>query len=116
MNENIPRRVIDTFRLKGYDVVSVRETMKGASDVAVLERAQKEKRILITNDKDFGELAFKTGLPAECGVILFRLSSTTPEEYCTRVTEVIEKSMDFQGNFCVVTEERIRLRSLIKKE
>jgi predicted nuclease of predicted toxin-antitoxin system len=45
----------------------------GSNDEEVLEIAMKEERILITFDKDFGELAFKKGLPAACGIILFRV-------------------------------------------
>ncbi len=78
-NENFPGPVIARLRELGYDVASVKEMMRGASDAAVLAEAQSERRIVVTFDKDFGELAFRFGFPAECGVILFRLNGKTPE-------------------------------------
>jgi predicted nuclease of predicted toxin-antitoxin system len=80
LNEDIPGTVIHTLRDYGHDVVSVKELMAGSSDRLILERAQRENRLLVTQDKHFGELAFKTGLPAECGIILFRLEGANPDE------------------------------------
>lgn len=67
-NENFPGPVIRALRQRGHDVVSVKETMRGASDPQVLARAQAEERLVVAFDKDFGELAFRFGLPARCGV------------------------------------------------
>jgi predicted nuclease of predicted toxin-antitoxin system len=53
--------------------------MPGSGDQVVLSRARAEDRILLTHDKDFGELAFRAGLPATCGVILIRLGKLTPD-------------------------------------
>jgi hypothetical protein len=47
-------------------------------DVNVLAIAEAENQILLTFDRDFGELAFRAGLPAMCGIILFRLRMTMP--------------------------------------
>jgi predicted nuclease of predicted toxin-antitoxin system len=62
--------------------------MRGTTDDAILARAQSELRILISQDKDFGELAFRSGLPADCGVILFRLQGQSPEADQLRMIEV----------------------------
>lgn len=78
-NENFPGPVIRELRRRGHDVVSVKESMRGAADPAVLARAQEEKRLVVTFDKDFGELAYRFGLPSASGVILFRLSGSSPE-------------------------------------
>ena len=48
--------------------------MRSVADDAILARAQTEERIVVTHDKDFGELAFRSQLPASSGVILLRLS------------------------------------------
>ena len=63
--------------------------MRGETDDAILARAQSEHRILISQDKDFGELAYRSGLPADCGVILFRLQSQSPEADQLRMIEVL---------------------------
>jgi len=112
LNENIPGTVIQTLRNHGHDVVSAKETMAGDPDRLILERAQKENRLLITQDKHFGELAYRAGLPVECGIILFRLEGANPEEDNHRMLEAIESRTDWAGNFSVVTERHIRIRPL----
>lgn len=112
LNENIPGTVIHVLRDRGHDVLSAKETMAGNPDKLILERAQKENRLLVTQDKHFGELAFRVGLPSECGVILFRLEGSNPEEDNRRILDTIESRMDWSGNFSVVTEKHIRIRPL----
>jgi predicted nuclease of predicted toxin-antitoxin system len=77
-NENVPGDAVTALRRQGYDVVWIWEDSPGVSDIQVLARAHKEDRILITFDKDFGELAFRYGLPATCGIILFRIVTSSP--------------------------------------
>jgi predicted nuclease of predicted toxin-antitoxin system len=74
--------------------------------------AQSELRLVITQDKDFGELAFRQGLPAECGVILFRLTGGNPQAVTARMLEVIRGRQDWSGQFAVATDDRIRMRPL----
>jgi predicted nuclease of predicted toxin-antitoxin system len=113
-NENIAGTVIRLLRERGHDVLSAKESMRSEPDEAVLARAQAEKRLVITQDKDFGELAFRWGLEADCGVILFRLAGATPEQDNQRVVEAIEGRTDWAGQFAVVTDDRIRVRPLPK--
>ena len=61
-NENFPGPILRELRRRGHDVVSVKESMRGASDREVLERAQQEDRLVLTFDKDFGELAYQPKL------------------------------------------------------
>jgi predicted nuclease of predicted toxin-antitoxin system len=79
LNENISGTVTRMLRDLGHDVVAVKETMRGAMDREILARAQIESRLVITQDKDFGELAFHSALPAQCGVIVFRLAGTSAD-------------------------------------
>jgi predicted nuclease of predicted toxin-antitoxin system len=72
-NENFPGDAIAALRKAGHDVIWVRIDAPGISDPEVLAWAQAEDRILITFDKDFGELAFRAKLPATCGIIWFRI-------------------------------------------
>jgi len=74
-NENFPGEAVEALRKQGHDVAWVRTDAPGNNDTQVLERAQREGRIVITFDKDFGELAFRAGLPAQSGIILFRISA-----------------------------------------
>jgi predicted nuclease of predicted toxin-antitoxin system len=112
VNENIPRSVTQRLRANGHDVLSVKESLPGASDSAILARAQMEMRLVITQDKDFGELAFRSGLPAECGIILFRVAGPSPEADCRRMVDAVESRSDWSGHFAVVDDFRIRLRPI----
>ncbi len=111
-NENVTRTVLSGLRAKGHDVLSVKESLRGEKDDAILARAQSEKRIVLTQDKDFGELAFRVGLSAECGVILLRLAGINPDADNQRALEAIERRTDWEGHFSVITEDRIRVRAL----
>lgn len=114
-DENFPGPAIVLLRGRGRDVVSVKETMRGSSDPEILRRAQVERRLIVTFDKDFGELAYRFGLPAWCGVILFRLTGTSPEADNYRIVEVLESRSDWTGQFASVTDVKMRIRPLPAK-
>jgi uncharacterized protein DUF5615 len=111
-NENVSGTVIRGLRQRGHDVVSVKESMHGESDEVILARAQAEQRLVLTHDKDFGELAFRRSLPAACGIVLFRLSGPDPETDNRRMLDVIDGREDWAGYFSVVTDRQIRVRPL----
>jgi predicted nuclease of predicted toxin-antitoxin system len=108
-NENFPGDAVTALRQQGNDVAWVREDSPGISDIQVLDRAQREGRILITFDKDFGELAFHHGLPASCGIILFRISMPTPEHVTSRAVAALQQREDWAGHFSVIEDSRIRM-------
>jgi predicted nuclease of predicted toxin-antitoxin system len=114
-DENVPGAVVSALRDRGYDVVSVRESLPGATDRAVLELAPKELRILITFDRDFGELAYNSMLPATSGIILIRLSRSTPAADNARVLAALDSRSDWPGHFSVISDDRIRVRPLPDK-
>src|SRR5438094_3401458 len=112
VNENVTRTVIDELRQQGHDVLSVKESMRSGQDGAILARAQAEQRIVVTHDKDFGELAFGAQLPSSCGVILFRLAGSDPDTDNQRILKAIESRSDWAGHFSVVSDDRVRMRPL----
>lgn len=111
-DENFPLDAVEALRREGHEVAWVRTDAPGSSDDVVLARGQREQRILLTFDKDFGALAFHSRLPAECGVILFRIAMRSAAEIAASVVEAIGSRDDWAGNFAVVERERIRLRKL----
>jgi predicted nuclease of predicted toxin-antitoxin system len=111
-DENFPGDAVSTLRERGHDVVWVRTDMPASSDTRILERAQTEARIVMTFDKDFGELAFRFGLPASSGVILFRITAVSSEYVTRMVSTALESRADWTGQFAVVEESRIRLTPL----
>jgi len=114
-NENLPGEVVEALREKGHDIVWVRTEGPGSKDKSILQRAQIEKRIVITFDKDFGELAFHSRLPASCGIVLFRISAPSPASVKQKVVETLESRSDWEGNFAVVEDRQIRIRPLTSK-
>jgi uncharacterized protein with PIN domain len=110
-DENLPGLAVFKLRALGHDVAWIRSDAPGASDTTVLAIAARDGRILLTFDKDFGELARSVSLPAECGVILFRLPMPRLRE-ATRLAEIISARTDWTGRFSVVEPGRVRMRQL----
>ncbi len=111
-NENFPLAAVAALRENGHDVAWIRIDAPGIPDGAVLARAQAESRILLTFDKDFGELAYRSSLPATCGVILFRISKPSAEKIARVAVALLHSRSDWPGHFAVIEERRIRLRPL----
>lgn len=78
----------------------------------MLTRAQAERRVVVTLDKDFGELAFRSRLPSQSGVVLIRLDWTDPEADNRTAIAALLSREDWAGNFAVVERDRIRIRPL----
>jgi predicted nuclease of predicted toxin-antitoxin system len=112
VNENVSGTVIRELRQRGHNVLSVKESMRAERDEVILARAERERRIVVTHDKDFGELAVRWRLPASCGVILFRLANSDSDADNNRILETLESRADWAGHFSVVTDTRIRMRPM----
>lgn len=110
-NENFPRVLVAALRSDGHDVVWVWETSRGSTDAEVLQRAQVERRIVATFDKDFGELAFRARLPATCGVLLLRLVGP-PQSQLRLLRRALEERADWRGVFVTVSNDSIRVRPI----
>jgi predicted nuclease of predicted toxin-antitoxin system len=111
-NENFPGEAVEALRSRGHDVAWVRTDSPGSSDEEVIRRAEAEARVLITFDKDFGELAFRSGLSSPSGVILFRISQDSPSHVARVSVAILESRVDWAGKFTLVQEGRIRMISL----
>jgi hypothetical protein len=105
-DENVPRAVIAELRARGADVSAVGEIMAGATDAAVLAHALAQQRVLLTFDKDFGELAARTG-----GVVLGRLSAP-PARLAVLVADALAADLPWTSSFVVIEPGRIRQRPL----
>lgn len=92
-----------------HDVAWIREDSRGASDDKILLRAQKENRIVITFDKDFGELAFRSKLPAKSGVVLFRITPFSSQYIAQVAVQALANQTNWSGHFSVIEDNRIRM-------
>ncbi len=111
-NENFPEEAVVALRKRGHDVAWIRIEAPGSSDRMVIERARAEARLIITFDKDFGELVFRSKLPAACGIVLFRIAAPSSAYVARAAVAALESRTDWAGNFAVVEERRIRMRPL----
>lgn len=111
-NENFPLDAVEALRKAGHDVVWIRTEAPGSSDEEVLRQATAESRILITFDKDFGELAFRTGLPASCGIVLFRIQCPSSAHVAQVAVKALASRSDWSGHFAVVEDSQIRIRPI----
>lgn len=100
--------VASWLRQEGHDVFSVFDSARGASDADVLQRSVEEDRILITNDKDFGERVYREGAPHR-GVIFLRLADER-----SRVKKAVlrafltQYAQELNRRFVVVSENQVR--------
>ncbi|MBM3757995.1 MAG: hypothetical protein FJW38_28935 [Acidobacteria bacterium] len=111
-DENFPGAALRLLRRSGFDVASIAEAHPGIPDTEVLALASSEGRTLLTFDKDFGELAFRRGLPASCGVILFRIGLLGPAESAELALATLQSGVEWAGHFCVVNNRKIRIKPL----
>jgi hypothetical protein len=111
-DENMPRQVVEALRAVGMDVTWVRTLAPGLDDRGVLTLAAREARVLLTFDKDFGELAYRAALPPGCGVVLLRLPMPPPVAAGTRIADLILSRTDWPDHFAVIEPDRIRIRPL----
>jgi predicted nuclease of predicted toxin-antitoxin system len=108
-NENVPVEAVDAARQAGHDLTWVSELSPGADDDAVLATSLAEGRVLVTLDKDFGEMAFRQGKNAACGVILLRPRLHEPDYVARFAVTVLAQQVQWEGHFCVAQEGKLRV-------
>src|SRR3989344_6496439 len=107
-DENLGVRVPQYLKNLGFDIIWVKEIAPGKADIQILEIANKEKRVLITQDKDFGELVFKEKL-ANAGVILLRLKDESVKNKKEVLLHLLSSKKDFYGKFTVVKDKKVEV-------
>ena len=111
-DENIGKPVVDRLRKEGHLILYVIEMEPGIPDDEVLSRANREGALLLTGDKDFGELVFRQGYAAQ-RVILIRLAGVPPQRKAEITAIAIQEHVnELAGNFTVITPWSIRIRKL----
>jgi predicted nuclease of predicted toxin-antitoxin system len=111
-DENIHADIVAWLRSLGQDVLYAAESLAGRADDDLLDLARRERRIIVTDDKDFGELVFHRRLAAY-GVMLIRLSTPALEARLRRLREIwpaIESQAE--GRFVVLGDRKVRIRPM----
>jgi predicted nuclease of predicted toxin-antitoxin system len=108
-DESCAGPVIRALREAGHHVVAIAEVAKGTTDEQVVERALKERRVLITEDRDFGELLYARGRSA-AGVIFVKFHSRARRAKPAAVVEAVAKlAAGLESGFAVVEPGRVRI-------
>ena len=111
-DENVEKPIVDMLRDYGHDVLYISEFMKRSIDEQLFEQANLEFRILLTNDKDFGELVYLQGKNS-IGIILMRFISERSATKTKFMSHLINNFSDrLIGHFTVISEAKIRFRKL----
>ncbi len=111
-NENIPLQTIVHLRNSGCAVKSVLEEMPGARDHEIVKRAHDEKLIILTFDRDYGELIYRHQHLSPDGVVYFRFDPATPTEPAEIILNIIKDNIPLSSRFTVVERDGIRQRPL----
>jgi predicted nuclease of predicted toxin-antitoxin system len=109
-DESVDRQIVDRLRQDDHLVWYVAEMEPGISDDAVLDLANREAALLLTADKDFGELVYRQRRLVP-GVVLIRLAGLSPMSKAEVVASAINKrNTELRRAFAVITPGRIRIR------
>jgi predicted nuclease of predicted toxin-antitoxin system len=111
-DENFPGPAVLALQATGHDIAWIRTIDPRAKDPVVLARAVREKRVLLTFDKDFGDLAWNYGLPADCGIVLFRIAIPSRPLIGPVIVTLLAQRQDWAGYFSVIESTRVRRRLL----
>jgi predicted nuclease of predicted toxin-antitoxin system len=110
-DENIPSKTVKALKQRGIDIVSVADSSPGLSDRAVIEQANDENRVIVTFDKDFGELIFRQRIKVK-GLILLRFTPRSPDQIAERIEELLTRKITIKNRVIVVRADRIRVTPL----
>jgi len=107
--------LVALLRRDGHDVLYQLEEGAGSQDLAVLEKAYREDRVLLTEDKDFGDLVCRLRKPA-IGVVLLRIGAGERHLKWPRLKSLIDSHGDqLAGHYIVVDRNKFRIKPMIYK-
>ena len=108
----VGKKVEEYLLVNGYDTKAVRSIDQRMPDQEIIRLAALEKRIVITMDKDFGELVYHSGMD-NSGILLLRLEDATGSEKQQVIAKILAKYADnMKNNFCVYQNKKFRFRKL----
>lgn len=109
-DEGVDRAIVERLRNDGHDVLYVAELSPSITDEEVLQRANDRGALLVTADKDFGELVFRQAR-AHPGVVLLRLAGLLNATKAEIVAEVCrDRSSELFRAFSVISPGQVRIR------
>lgn len=111
-DENFPRPAVIYLRQKGYQVASIAENHPGITDLEVIAKAKRERLVILTFDKDYGELIFRYGEEDPPAVVYFRFKGDHPRIAGQLLVRFIEQEqLNPENAFTVIERDGIRQRT-----
>lgn len=108
-DESCDFAVVRALRASGHDVVAVSEISPGTGDTTVIDLALRDKRILLTEDKDFGQLVYANHRKTS-GVLFLRYPISARQKISNEVVKLVKRRGEkLIGCFVVVQPGRIRI-------
>ena len=111
-NENIPKATITALREAGHDVYAISEISPGITDAEVMQRAHEQQRIIITFDRDYGELVFRHRHPLPAGILFLRFTPRTPVEPAEFIEQILTSGIPLKGHFSTADRDQLRQRPI----
>jgi len=109
-DEGVDRGIVERLRSDGHEVLYVADMAPGIADATVLEMARQEDAVLVTTDKDFGELVIRQGR-GDGGVVLLRLAGLSTYAKADVCAEAIRTyGAEIRGGFTVISPRMVRIR------
>lgn len=105
IDENIAKKVVDFLKSKKYPVKHITDIQIGLDDFEILDLAHLRNSVLITFDKDFGELVFKYNRSHK-GVIFLKLEDQTSDNAIKALTKLFKQASRIKENFVVISEKQ----------
>jgi len=119
VDENIHPDVVDALRAQGKDIITVHdENLTGQPDVAIVRRARELARVVLTHDRDFGQLAVQAGEPI-VGIVYLRPGHISPQFVLQTIAAIESRPEEVEPPFILVAERRedlVRVRVRRVKE
>jgi len=113
-DECIHNDLIEALKEEGFDVSNVREIEQGADDEKVFEFAVKEKRILLTFDREFGNI-FRFDIKNSFGVVIILIGQLKKEEVIKNTTTFFKSEgvRNLKGKLAIIGKKKVRIRSFL---
>ena len=110
IDENIDEPIVEALKELKLKIISISEISPGITDDEVLDIANHENAVILTSDKDFGELVFRKRLVNK-GVVLVRLHGISADEKKSIIREFVNNYLDkIENSFSVISKNNIRIR------
>ncbi|HEX4296074.1 MAG TPA: DUF5615 family PIN-like protein [Rhizomicrobium sp.] len=112
-DECIAPAIVASLRGTGHDVLFALEAFPSASDSFILSVAERERRVLLTEDNDYGELVFHRSAKAGAGIVLIRMPKARRDERWSRLRAVLDDLGDrILGKYVIIGSDRVRMTQL----